>query len=91
MRPAELEPDELEDRARRVIEQVCARGDFELARELYSADFVDHVNAMEFRGQTGIRESVGLYLAIFPDLRWTPWSSRGSWACAGRPLSACAG
>jgi predicted ester cyclase len=55
--------------SRRAIELVCARGDFGAARELYSADFVDHVNSMEFRGQEGIRRSVGLYLTIFEDLR----------------------
>src|SRR5439155_11032957 len=50
------------------LERVCARGDWERARRLYADDFVDHVNAMEFRGQDGIRESVGLYRRLFPDL-----------------------
>jgi predicted ester cyclase len=48
---------------------VCARGDFDAAREYYSPDFIDHVNEMEYRGQEGIRQSVGLYLLVFTDLR----------------------
>ena len=42
---------------------------FAPARELYADDFVDHVNALEFRGQEGIAKSVAMYRAIFPDLR----------------------
>jgi predicted ester cyclase len=56
-------------KAQRALERVCARGDFEAARELYSPNFVDHVNRLEFRGHEGILESVGLYRALFPDLR----------------------
>jgi predicted ester cyclase len=56
-------------RARAALEQVCARGDLERARELYASDFVDHVNVLEFRGQDGIARSVALYRALFPDLR----------------------
>jgi predicted ester cyclase len=56
-------------RARTALEQVCARGQLERARELYAADFVDHVNALEFRGHDGIARSVALYRAILPDLR----------------------
>ena len=55
--------------ARAALEQVCARGDLGRARELYASDFVDHVNALEFRGQAGIARSVALYGALFPDLR----------------------
>jgi predicted SnoaL-like aldol condensation-catalyzing enzyme len=55
--------------ARAALEQVCARGDLERARELYAPDFVDHVNALEFRGHDGIARSVALYRALFPDLR----------------------
>jgi predicted ester cyclase len=63
------EQDEQRVKARRALEWVCARGDFEAAQDLYRSDFIDHVNRMEFRGHTGIRESVGIYHAIFPDLR----------------------
>jgi len=57
------------DHAREALERVCARGDFEAAREYYSSDFIDHVNEMEYRGQDGIRQSVGLYHLVFTDLR----------------------
>jgi predicted ester cyclase len=57
------------DHAREALERVCARGDFEAAREYYSPDFIDHVNEMEYRGQEGIRQSVGLYHLVFTDLR----------------------
>jgi ketosteroid isomerase-like protein len=56
-------------RARRALEQVCARGDFEAAETLYSPEFIDHVNDLEFRGHEGIRQSVGLYRSVFDDLR----------------------
>jgi predicted ester cyclase len=48
---------------------VCARGDFDAARDYYGPDFIDHVNEMEYRGQESIRQSVGLYLLVFTDLR----------------------
>jgi predicted ester cyclase len=55
--------------ARTALEEVCARGDLDRARELYATDFVDHVNALEFHGQDGIARSVAMYRALFPDLR----------------------
>jgi steroid delta-isomerase-like uncharacterized protein len=55
--------------ARTALEQVCARGDLDRARELYADEFIDHVNALEFRGQEGIARSVAMYRAMFPDLR----------------------
>ena len=57
------------DHAREALERVCARGDFDAAHDYYSPDFIDHVNEMEYRGQDGIRHSVGLYLLVFTDLR----------------------
>jgi predicted ester cyclase len=65
-------PEDLEDdraRAKRALEQVCARGDFEAAEALYSPQFVDHVNELDFHGHDGIRESVRLYLSVLEDLR----------------------
>jgi predicted ester cyclase len=56
-------------RARTALEEVCARGDLNRARELYATDFVDHVNALEFHGHDGIARSVAMYRALFPDLR----------------------
>jgi predicted ester cyclase len=61
--------DDQELHARTALEQVCARGDLERARALYAPDFVDHVNALEFRGHDGIARSVAMYRALFPDLR----------------------
>jgi predicted ester cyclase len=55
--------------ARTALEQVCARGDLELAQECYAADFVDHVNTVDFHGLEGIRRSTDLYRALFDDLR----------------------
>ena len=55
--------------ARTALEEVCARGDLARARELYAGDFIDHVNALEFRGQEGIARSVAMYRALFPDLQ----------------------
>ena len=57
------------DSARRALEEVCARGDFAAAERLYSPEFVDHVNDFDYRGHDGIRESVGLYRRVLPDLR----------------------
>ncbi|MBN1530476.1 MAG: ester cyclase [Thermoleophilaceae bacterium] len=54
--------------ARTALERVCARADMELARDCYSAGFVDHVNAAELHGHDGIRESTALYRALFDDL-----------------------
>ena len=55
--------------ARKALEQVCARGDMELARDCYAADFVDHVNAVDLHGREGIRKSTDLYRALFDDLQ----------------------
>jgi predicted ester cyclase len=55
--------------ARTALEQVCPRGDLELAQECYAPDFVDHVNALDFHGHEGIRLSTNLYRALFDDLR----------------------
>jgi predicted ester cyclase len=54
--------------ARKALEQVCAHGDMELAKETYAPAFVDHVNAMVLHGHEGIRRSTGLYRALFDDL-----------------------
>jgi predicted ester cyclase len=56
--------------ARRALEEVCSGRDLEGILDVYHSDFVDHVNALEFRGHAGARRSVALYLALFPDLRF---------------------
>jgi predicted ester cyclase len=55
--------------AQKALEQVCACGDLELARQCYTPDFVDHVNAMDLHGHDGIRESTDLYRALFDGLQ----------------------
>src|SRR5215208_7659218 len=54
--------------ARRALEEVCARGDFDAAETLYSPRFLDHVNDFDFAGHEGIRRSVGLYRRVFANL-----------------------
>jgi predicted ester cyclase len=54
--------------ARKALEQVCARGDMELASDCYAREFVDHVNALELHGHEGIRKSTDLYRSLFDDL-----------------------
>jgi hypothetical protein len=60
---------DLEAHARTALEQVCARGDLEQARQLYARDLIHHVDALDFHGQDGIAESVALYRAVLPTSR----------------------
>ena len=54
--------------ARRALEEVCARADMQAAEQLYSSEFVDHVNGRVFHGHEGIRSSVQLYQRLFRNL-----------------------
>ena len=54
--------------ARRALEQVCSGRDLEGIARDYHPDFVDHVNRFTYRGHAGARQSVALYLELFPDL-----------------------
>lgn len=56
------------DVARTALEQVCARGDMDLAPQLYAEDFADHVGAIDYYGLEGVRQSTALYRALFDDL-----------------------
>lgn len=56
------------DVARRALEQVCARGDMNLAPRCYAGDFADHVGGLEYHGLDGVRRSTALYRALFDDL-----------------------
>ncbi len=56
--------------ARRALEEVCSGRDLAAVEEVYSPLFVDHVNALEYHGTEGARQSVSLYLKLFPDLRF---------------------
>lgn len=53
--------------ARHSLEQVCSGSDPSAAVGVYSRDFRDHVNAAEYRGHEGIRQSLGLYQLVFID------------------------
>lgn len=56
--------------ARRALEEVCSGKDLGGIPDVYHPDFVDHVNAFEYRGHEGARRSVALYLKLFPDLEF---------------------
>jgi predicted ester cyclase len=55
------------DVARDALERVCSGSDPSAAVGVYSADFLDHVNARQYRGHDGIRRSLGLYQLVFSD------------------------
>lgn len=57
--------------ARRALEDVCSGREPAGVTEVYHPQFVDHVNALEYRGIDGARQSVALYRELFPDLRFT--------------------
>jgi SAM-dependent methyltransferase/predicted ester cyclase len=54
--------------ARRALEEVCSGRKLDEIPRDYHPDFVDHVNRFTYRGYDGARQSVALYLALFPDL-----------------------
>ena len=58
------------DTARRALEEVCSGRDPEGLPLVYHSEFVDHVNALEYRGHEGARRSVALYRELFPDLQF---------------------
>ncbi len=58
------------DVARRALEDVCSGRDPAGIEKVYSPRFVDHVNALEYHGTDGARQSVALYRELFPDLRF---------------------
>ena len=58
------------DVARTALEDVCARGDMDLASKCYAEDFTDHVGGLEYEGLDGVRRSTALYRALFDDLRF---------------------
>src|SRR2546428_11785117 len=53
--------------ARRALERICSTADPGRAVGVYSGDFLDHVNASDYRGHDGIRESLALYQLLFRD------------------------
>ena len=55
--------------ARGALQFVCS-GQLDRLAEFYDENFVDHVNAMVFRGHAGARESVGFYRSLFGEIRF---------------------
>jgi hypothetical protein len=53
--------------ARFALERVCSRADPHAAEGVYSRDFLDHVNARDYRGHEGIEQSLALYQLLFRD------------------------
>jgi predicted ester cyclase len=56
--------------ARRALEVACGGKAPGAIEEVYAPTFVDHVNSMTDRGTVGARQSVALYLELFPDLEF---------------------
>jgi predicted ester cyclase len=56
--------------ARFALEEVCSGRDLGGIARVYHPDFVDHVNRLTYHGHDGARQSIALYLALFPDLRF---------------------
>ena len=56
--------------ARTAIEQVCARGDMDLAPSCYAEDFADYFASSQYHGLEGVRKSTELYRQLFDDLRF---------------------
>src|SRR5262249_26880462 len=46
---------------RTALEDVCSRGDLDLARRCYAEDFADHVRALQDHGIHGVRRSTAFY------------------------------
>jgi hypothetical protein len=53
--------------AQHALERVCANADPAAAVGVYSPNFLDHVNARDYRGHQGITESLALYQLLFAD------------------------
>jgi len=53
--------------ARDALERVCSGSDPSAAVGVYSADFRDHVNARDYHGHEGIRQSLAVYQLVFSD------------------------
>ncbi len=53
--------------AKRALGEVCSAKDLASLPDVYHPDFVDHVNALEYRGHEGARQSVALYKELASD------------------------
>jgi steroid delta-isomerase-like uncharacterized protein len=77
--------------ARRWFEDLFSRGDLDTAKEIISADFVDHLTHEDERGLEELKHYVTIYRTAFPGIRDTVedivaeadkvvvrWTSRGT-------------
>jgi predicted ester cyclase len=55
--------------AKSALERICSGAALEAASTYYSPEFVDHVNATEFRGLEGVERSVASYKAMLDDIQ----------------------
>jgi predicted ester cyclase len=62
---------DLAQRARRGIENICSGREPDAMTELYSPEFVDHVNDLVYYGYAGAEQSIALYRELFADLSIT--------------------
>ena len=60
-------PDDRRELARDALERVCSGSDPSAAVGVYSPAFHDHVNASEYHGHEGIRQSLALCQLVFSD------------------------
>lgn len=55
--------------AKHALEDVCSGAQRELAPRYYSPRFIDHVNDLEFRGLSGVEQSVNMYRKLLAEVR----------------------
>jgi steroid delta-isomerase-like uncharacterized protein len=57
----------------RFVDEIMNRQDFDLADELFAADYVMHtaMSPAEVRGPEGLKQMLGMYAAVFPDAHVT--------------------
>ena len=63
-------PNNHQEAARQVFEEVFNQGDFDLASELFAADFIAHAFP-DLRGPEGIETIVTGFRDSFSDIEWT--------------------
>jgi steroid delta-isomerase-like uncharacterized protein len=57
--------------ARRWFEDLFSRGNLDVANEILSAEFVDHLTHEDERGLEELKHYVGIYRTAFPDIQDT--------------------
>jgi predicted ester cyclase len=64
-----MDPIELARCAKAALERVCSGANLDPASRYYSAEFVDHVNDLEFSGLDGAEQSIALYKQALSNLQ----------------------